>query len=67
MPQTRAHARATARWEKKNYDRALVRLRKDSPVNLNAVRMFATERGESLNGFIVRAITKVMKAEAIKG
>ena len=47
---TAAHMRATAKWEKNNYFKALVRFKKEDE---DRIRQAA---GSSLNGFIVSAV-----------
>ena len=44
-----AHMRATAKWEKENYDKVLVRFPKGTKEKI-------TNTGNSLNGFIVSAV-----------
>jgi len=60
MAQSKAHMAATSRYEQKAYDKLLIRLRKDAEVNGNAVRAHAESQGESMQGFVVRAITETM-------
>lgn len=57
---TQAHIDANARYDKKAYARVLVRIRNDSELNLDAIRAHVAERGESLNGFIMRAIAEAI-------
>lgn len=57
---TQAHIDANARYDKKAYARTLLRVRNDSELNLDAIRAHATARGESLNGFIMRAIEETI-------
>ena len=57
---TQAHIDANARYDKKTYARVLVRIRNDSELNLDAIRAHVAERGESLNGFIMRAIAEAI-------
>ena len=64
MARSEAKARADARWEKKAYDKILLRLRKDSELNGDALRQYAESRGESVNGFIIRAIKETMAHDA---
>lgn len=45
-----AHMRATAKWEKENYDRVLVRFPKGTKDKINATG------AKSINGFIVEAV-----------
>ena len=45
-----AHMRATAKWEKENYDKVLVRFPKGTKDKINATA------AKSINGFIVEAV-----------
>jgi predicted HicB family RNase H-like nuclease len=60
MPATSAHIKATAKWEKENYDKYQVRLNKGE---LDKVKAFAASKGESVNGFIKRVIKEAMEKE----
>ena len=53
MPTSKAQQRATAKYVKLNYDRIEVKVPKGRKAELQA---HAEQRGESLNGFIGRAI-----------
>ena len=53
-----AQKRATAKFELKNYDKILLRLEKGEK---NKIKEYASEHGESVNGFIRRAIEEAMK------
>ena len=64
MPRSEAKARADAKWEKKAYYKILLRLRKDSELNGDALRQYAESRGESTNGFLIRAIKETMARDA---
>lgn len=50
-----AHMRATAKWEKENYFRTMVRFPKDKE---NIIRAAA---GDSLNGFIISAVMEKLE------
>lgn len=63
---TQAHIDANARYDKKAYARVLLRIRNDSELNLNAIRAHIAARGESLNGFIMRAIAETMARDEQK-
>ena len=52
--------RATAKYEKVNYDKILLRLTKGEK---DKYRMYAKSKDESLNGFIVRAMRETMQRE----
>lgn len=45
-----AHMKATAKWEKENYDKVLVRFPKGTKEKITA------SGAESVNGFIVKAV-----------
>ena len=60
MPVSRAQQEATARYEAKVYDKVLVRLPKGHKAEIQA---HAEARGESVNGFIGRAIDETMERE----
>ena len=53
---TEAHMRATAKWEKQNYDKVLVRFPKGTKDKI-------TETGSSFNGFIVSAVNEKLERE----
>ncbi len=60
---TQAHIDANARYDKKAYARVLLRVRNDSELNLDAIRAHIAETGESLNGFIMRAIAEAIERD----
>ena len=66
MAQTKAHIAATERYNKKAYDRILLKLRKDADINGEAIRAHAETKGESLNGFLLRAVTETMHRDNAK-
>ena len=63
MAQTKAHADASNRYNKKAYDRLHVSLRKDGSMNGAFIRAYAQSRGESTNAFIVRAIRETIQRD----
>lgn len=54
MPASKAHIKATAKFEAKAYDKILLRVRKDSPLNKQAIQDAAGSK--SLNSFILEAV-----------
>ncbi|MBR1728193.1 MAG: hypothetical protein IJ728_01515 [Selenomonadaceae bacterium] len=64
MVRSKAKAEADARFEKKTYDKILLRLRKDSEINGDYLRKYAASIGESVNGFILRAITETINRDS---
>ena len=64
MPTSKAHMRAVAKYERANYDKIMVRLRKGEG---DVTRAAAAERGESLNAFIANAIRQHIQSPAANG
>ena len=64
MPVSKAQAKAQAKYEAKAYDKTLIRLYAGE---LDQVRSHAEQRGESLNGFICRAIREQIQRDNAAG
>ncbi|MCL2852323.1 MAG: hypothetical protein FWE20_04705 [Defluviitaleaceae bacterium] len=60
MPTTKAQQRATAKYRKDNYDQLKIEVRKGKKELLQA---HAAEMGESLNGFVNRAIDEAVNRD----
>lgn len=60
MAVSKAQQRAVARYETKAYDKTLIRLPKG---RLDEIRAHIEPTGESLNGFIGRAILETMERD----
>jgi len=60
VPVSKAQQKAVARYEAKAYDKVLLRLPKG---RLDKIKDHTTARGESVNGFIGRAITETMERD----
>jgi len=60
MPASKAQQEATAKYKKKSYDRMEILLSKGRKADLQA---HATEKGESLNGFVNRAIDETLERD----
>lgn len=60
MAISKAQQKAVAKYDAKAYDKALLRLPKGK---LNIVRTHAEAHGESVNGFINRAISEAMERD----
>lgn len=60
MTVSKAQMRATAKYEKSNYDKILLRLTKGEK---DKYQMYAKSKDESLNGFIVRAMKEAMQRD----
>ncbi len=55
---------ANERYNKKAYDRIHLSVRKDAAVNGDAIRAHAEARGETVNGFLLRAVTEAMERDS---
>ena len=66
MAVSKAQIKATAKYEAKAYDKTLIRLPKG---RLDEIRAHIEPAGESLNGFINRAIMEAMERDgtALRG
>lgn len=60
MPTSKAQQRATATYKKKTYDETKILLKKGEKEKIKA---HAEQRGESLNGFINRAIRETIQKD----
>lgn len=60
MPISEARKRANNKYEAKAYDKTLIRLYAGE---LDTIRDHTQQRGESLNGFICRAIREQMRRD----
>lgn len=62
-PVSAAQKAATKRFEDKRYDKILLRLQKDSVTSKESIQTHAEKAGESLNGYITKAIEARIKAQ----
>ena len=60
MPVSKAQQKATAKYLQNNYDEIKVRVSKGKKADL---QFYASERGESLNGFVNRAIDETVERD----
>ena len=60
MPVSEAQKKATAKYEQQNYDKILLRLEKGKK---DRIKFYAENRGESLNGFINKAIDEKIERD----
>ena len=63
MPKSEAKKIADAKFNKKTYDHWAFEIRKDAVVNLSYIKAHAAEQGESVNGFIKRAIEETVERD----
>lgn len=57
MAISEAKKKADAKWQKKAYDRFIFTVRKDAKINGEFIRTQAENMGESVNSFLVKAVT----------
>ena len=63
MAATKAHMRATQKYEANNYDKILLRIRKDGEITREKIQQAADAAGISLNAYILAAVyEKIQKA-----
>lgn len=60
MPASKAQQKAVAKYMKNNYDELKIRVSKG---NKDIIKAHAAEQGESLNGFVNRAIDEAMQRD----
>ena len=61
MPASKAQQKAVNKYMKENYDRFLLTLRPKG--RLDIIKAHAQDQGESVNGFIGRAISEAMERD----
>ena len=64
MPASKAHIRATTKFEHNTYDKVTLRLRRDADLTREKVQEAADAAGESLNGYVVEAVRRRMESKA---
>ncbi|MCX4256471.1 MAG: hypothetical protein OSJ54_06045 [Oscillospiraceae bacterium] len=60
---SQARIDANARYDKKAYDKILLRIRRDADINADYIRTHAERMGESVNGFLLRAVTEMIERD----
>lgn len=63
MPKSAAKAEADARYNKKAYQQIAFILRRDAVVNADLVKAHAAAMGESVNGFLTRAVMETIERD----
>lgn len=56
-----AQKRATKKFEAANYSKVLLRIRNDTEPTRDSIQAAANEAGESLNGYILKAVKQRME------
>lgn len=64
---SKAHIKATTKYESKAYDKVLLRIRKDGELTRDDITAAATAAGQSLNEFILESIRQRMTRTAASG
>ena len=64
MPASKAHIRATTKFEHNTYDKVTLRLRRDADLTREKVQEAADAAGESLNSYVMEAVRIRMESKA---
>ena len=62
-----AQMKATRKYNAKTYDQIKILIRKDADLNADVIREYCTKNGESLNGFLKRAVEETIARDKLKG
>ena len=57
---SKSQIKATKKYDIKTYDRIGFNFRKDAEINKDFIKEYAAARGESINGFLLRAIEETI-------
>lgn len=63
MPASKAHIKATTKYESKAYDKITFRVRKDGELSKDNITAYAEKVGESLNAYIYEAVRQRMERD----
>lgn len=66
MTASEAQIRANAKYSKKTYEQIKFMVRRDAEINGSYIRAHAAEQGESVNGFITRAVKETIARDRRK-
>lgn len=61
MPASKAHMKATDKYNAKAYDRIAIRVRRDADITKDVIQAAADAEGKSLNAYIMDAIRDKIK------
>ena len=64
---SKAHIKATTKYESKAYDKVLLRIRKDGDLTRDDITAAATAAGQSVNEYIMESIRQRMTRAAASG
>ena len=63
MPRSEAQKRADAKYVKKAYEQIKFTVRRDAEIDGDYIRAHAAKQGESLNGFLKRAVAETIERD----
>ena len=63
MPASKAHIRATIKYEAKSYDKLCIRIRKDADITREDIQAAADLEGESVNAYVMEAVRRRIEEE----
>jgi len=63
MAVSKAHVKATVKWEAKALDKIMLRIRKDADMSKERIEQAASATGESLNAYILEAVKQRIERE----
>lgn len=66
MVASEAQIRANAKYNKKTYEQIKFTVRRDADINGDYIRAHAAEQGESMNGFLKRAVAETIERDRQK-
>ena len=64
MPASKAHIRATIKYETKSYDKLCIRIRKDADITREDIQAAADLEGESVNAYVMEAVRRRIESDA---
>ena len=63
MTESKAHIRATMKYEPRSYDKLCIRIRKYADITREDIQAAADLKGESVNAYIMEAVKKRIEEE----
>ena len=63
MSASKAHIRATIKYEMKSYDKLCIRIRKDADITREDIQAAADLEGESVNTYVMEAVRRRMEGK----
>ena len=66
MTASEAQLRANAKYNKKTYEQINFTVRRDAEINGDYIRAHAAKQGESMNGFLKRAVSEAIARDKLR-